>query len=352
MFSGKREVKFVGGRVMKTGIAAFLTAAVCLYFDLPVIYAVITAIVSIEPTAADSIRKGAIRLPAAAIGAALALMFSFMFGETALTYGLAAVLTIIICHRFHLDAGTLVATLTAVIMIPEPTTHYIDAFFTRLGTTTIGIVLSTLVNFFIFPPKYHFMIQHRVKRLYDDTGALLQAAVQQVFKPKRSVAIMRRYQQLRKDLDRTFQLKQYQREEWKYRRHTLNDIRSFTRTQKKLEFLQIILYHIGNLQFVNVSKGELSDEEITLIDKVAQSMVTILQDPKHHITDDHFKAIEALDRDFREGYQQVTLPPGSKYHHHFSSRIVIIYELLALHDVMEELALLCQEEEKDAKRYV
>ena len=50
--------KFVGGRILKTGLAAFLTAWICDALGLPVLFAVITAIVTVEPTASDSIKKG------------------------------------------------------------------------------------------------------------------------------------------------------------------------------------------------------------------------------------------------------------------------------------------------------
>ena len=41
----------------KTGIAVFLTVLVCEFFNIPTIFAVITAIVTIEPTATDSIKR-------------------------------------------------------------------------------------------------------------------------------------------------------------------------------------------------------------------------------------------------------------------------------------------------------
>ena len=43
-------------------------------------FAVITAIVTIEPTAEDSIKKAFIRFPASAIGAAFAVLFTYFFG--------------------------------------------------------------------------------------------------------------------------------------------------------------------------------------------------------------------------------------------------------------------------------
>ncbi len=72
-----RKWNIIGGRVIKTGIAVFLTVLVCEFFNIPTIFAVITAIVTIEPTATDSIKKGLIRFPASTIGSAYAMTFTF-----------------------------------------------------------------------------------------------------------------------------------------------------------------------------------------------------------------------------------------------------------------------------------
>lgn len=49
--------KFVGGRIFKTGLAVFITAVICEILNWPAMFAVITAIVTIEPTAAIRLRK-------------------------------------------------------------------------------------------------------------------------------------------------------------------------------------------------------------------------------------------------------------------------------------------------------
>ncbi|WP_396266344.1 aromatic acid exporter family protein [Halobacillus amylolyticus] len=48
---------------------------------------------------------------------------------------------------FKLDDRILVATITATAMIPDFQDDYFVSFITRLGTTSIGIVISTFVNF-------------------------------------------------------------------------------------------------------------------------------------------------------------------------------------------------------------
>ncbi|MGF9892876.1 aromatic acid exporter family protein [Priestia megaterium] len=51
-----KKFNFLGGRIIKTGIAVFLTALICQSIGWPYMLAVITAIVTIEPTADDCAR--------------------------------------------------------------------------------------------------------------------------------------------------------------------------------------------------------------------------------------------------------------------------------------------------------
>ena len=73
--------KIIGARTIKTGLATFLTALFCLALNLNPIFAILTAIVTIEPTAKASLKKGYRRLPATIIGALFAVIFTFIFGD-------------------------------------------------------------------------------------------------------------------------------------------------------------------------------------------------------------------------------------------------------------------------------
>jgi uncharacterized membrane protein YgaE (UPF0421/DUF939 family) len=168
---------FGGSRILKTGVAIFLTAWICELLNWPPVFAVITAIVTIEPTVSDSIKKGIVRFPASAIGSAYAVIFISLFGNSPITYTLAAVLTIATCFRLNLHAGLLVATLTSVAMVEVIHEHLFISFLIRLGTTTVGLVVSTLVNMFVLPPDY----RKDIARHIDKTAKLQAASIQQVY---------------------------------------------------------------------------------------------------------------------------------------------------------------------------
>ena len=141
----------------------FLTVLVCEFFNIPTIFAVITAI--------DQATDG---FPASTIGSAYAMTFTFFLGHQALSYALAAMFTIVTCQKLRLHAGTLVATLTAVAMIPITADHYFTAFLIRLATTSTGIIVSTLVNFFILPPHYVKTISGCTEELFVKTANVME----------------------------------------------------------------------------------------------------------------------------------------------------------------------------------
>ncbi|WP_078553673.1 aromatic acid exporter family protein [Bacillus alkalicellulosilyticus] len=337
------KLKFAGARVIKTGIAVFITAFLCLLLELPAVYAVITAIVSIEPTASDSIRKGLIRFPASGIGAALAVLFVAFFGETPFTYASAAVLTILLCHSLKLYDGYLVAVLTAVAMIPTIHDNYFLTFLSRLGTTSIGLIVATLINTFVLPPKFTPMIQSQVKQYYHLTAKALEEWVTKIKEHQLSSSPSTSYIQLQKVMNKTNQLTQFQLQEWKFHKGKINEIRSFHRIQDIILLFQRINLHLGNLQYLK-ERINFSAEEIRFISKLIQSITTILLHPKGEIPSTHYQLIDELDTRFK--YVNSHYVVNKKYHHHFSPKTVIYYELLSLHDTLEELEWLHKKQHK------
>src|SRR5690625_1208890 len=202
---------FLGVRVIKTGVAIFFTALICQLLGWPPVFAVITAIVTLEPTVSDSIKKGLIRFPASAIGSAYAVLFIALFGNSPITYTLAAVFTIVTSYKLKLHAGLLVATITAVAMIEVVYDNYFLSFLVRLGTTSIGLIVSTVVNMFILPPNYIKEINDNIKKLYRGIGRATLSIV--TFEKASSKKVNRLLNVLSKQIKKTEELIRFQKDE-------------------------------------------------------------------------------------------------------------------------------------------
>ncbi|EEL50510.1 aromatic acid exporter family protein [Bacillus cereus] len=336
----------IGGRVIKTGIAVFLTVLVCDFFKIPTIFAVITAIVTIEPTATDSIKKGFIRFPASTIGSAYAMTFTFLFGHQAISYALAAMFTIVTCQKLKLHAGTLVATLTAVAMIPITADHYFTAFLIRLATTSTGIIVSTLVNFFILPPHYTKTIVSCKNELYLKTADIMEEWLHQVMHGetiKKETA--RSLSKLTVLLHKAVQFVQYEQKDWKYHRHTKKEMRRFLSIQKQLHVLQQVIYHLENLTRIHPEKCRWSIKEQELLRKTIISMISIFRNNCSKIGYQHYRLVDELDQQFWNHKSDLTEHKPHDYHHHFSSESIILFEVLSIHDMLEELERVCEKYE-------
>ncbi|SFH25463.1 Aromatic acid exporter family member 1 [Priestia megaterium] len=210
-----------------------MTALICQSIGWPYMLAVITAIVTIEPTAADSIKKAFIRFPASAIGAAFAMLYTFLLGVTPLTYMLVAVSTIISCSKLRLHAGTLVATLTGVAI-------------------------------------------------------------------------------------------------WKFHHFTRTAMRKFHYEYKKLSLMRQLVYHIGNL--IYLPAHQLQSARYQVIWDTFTSFHNVLQNEQYKSSLQHQTLVLTLKQRFWAHKQE-----ENRGDHPFSTETTMLYELLAIHHLLEEL---------------
>lgn len=334
-----KRFTFVGGRIIKTGIAVFLTAFICHILNWPAMFAVITAIVTIEPTVADSVKKAFVRFPASVIGAALAVLFTFLFGDSPYSYALVALSTIIACHKLKLHDGTLVATLTGVAMISTVHDHYFASLFIRLGTTSIGLIVSTLVNFFILPPNYSKTISNEIQLLLSKTGEILDKRAKEWFHEQPVDKKLRQdFQQLVKEIDKTETVSQYQKEEWKYHRVSRKEIRLFHYGFKKLVIIRQLAYHTGNLVYLPFYQLKMDRECKELILCTVASIKSMLSDQEFIYKEDFHENMEKVKTVFtQQNPKEDEMISTPDHHHLISPETVILYELLSIHDLIDEL---------------
>lgn len=332
--------KWIGGRIIKTAISVFITSMICLAFDLPAIFAVITAIVTIEPTTHDSIRKGMVRFPASAIGAALAAGTVYFFGESAITYAVAATGTIILCQKLKLYEGTLVATLTAVAMIPGLQDDLLLSFLLRLGTTLIGITVSASVNVLILPANYLDDISYRNHRHIEQIQHTLTDSFNRLMMSyQNNHHHSESYEKLKRQLAKTEQLLHFQRKELRYHRFKTQKYRQFSYEKQTNQFIQRAVLHLGNLQYLR--KTILFTEyELKLLKRAEAEFSQLLTNLEKSIEDSYFQFIDDLNQHLHYEFSQSR---PSAFHqltihdHQLSEKVILFYELLALHDLLEDL---------------
>ncbi|QDP41700.1 FUSC family protein [Radiobacillus deserti] len=333
-----KRFRFIGGRIGKTGLAVFLTSFICMSLGWPPVFAVITAIVTIEPTVSDSIRKGIIRFPASAIGSAYAVLFIYLFKDSPITYTAAAVLTIITCFKLKLRDGLLVATLTSVAMVEVIHSHFFISFLIRLGTTSIGLVVSTLVNFLVLPPNYTNKIHSNIKELVSETASAIECVVEELILKKNDLDARKRssFAKVREKLHKTELLSKFQQEESKYHPLDKGGKDLFEAELKQLSTLRLIHYHLGNLMNTPLPGGRWSETELNTIRNAVKALTEELKQPTNFQIREHRNQIKQVMKQFWKASEQ----GGSdslEEDTYFSSEIIILYELLSIFSLTESL---------------
>lgn len=335
--------KFVGSRIVKTGVAVFLTSLICQLLHWPAVFAVITAIVTIEPTVSDSIKKGIIRLPASAIGSLYAVTFIFFFGNSPITYTGAALFTIITCYKLKLHDGLLVATLTAVAMIEVIHSNFMISFFIRLGTTSIGLFVSTVVNLLILPPDYSKTILGNIYGLLRSTGEELEILAKEMIlnnkKRNNELLIKQSFAQLKKNLDYTDRLLRFQKEESKYHRFNEEAKQVFEDEKEKVSALRLIYYHIGNLINTPVDQVSWDQHECEKLIKTVTTLTDAMKYPDHFNVEKHRLQMKELTEQFWDSKQRDSTIKNADRVTFFSPEVIILYELLSIYNLVESLLI-------------
>lgn len=316
--------KIIGPRIIKTGISTFLTAVLCMLLNLPPIFAVITAIVTIEPTAYASLKKAYVRFPASIIGAFIAVASLYLFGESALTYSLAATLTIFVTYKLNLHAGVLVAALTAVAMVPSVGDAYFYNFFSRLATTTIGLATSTLINFLVLPPKYTGQIQDMTLSTTKKThNLLIQRLVELTESRFLSKKSEKAYGAIQKQINESEKLLKYQQDEFKYHKSNREELRLMNRLEREIQFKKLYFIHVGNLIYLpeNITL-DFSDAEKDAIHGIIQYLKS------------DFSSLKMTNPSIRALRRQIKAMDEEKeaFKIHALYEIIIIYQMIVQHE--------------------
>lgn len=314
-------MRFPGNRIVKTAVAVFLTAFICQIIGWPPVFAVITAIVTLEPTVSDSIKKGIVRFPASAIGSFYAVLFIFLFGNSPVTYTLAATLTIITCYRLKLHDGLLVATITAVAMVEVVYDNYFMSFFIRLGTTTIGITISTLVNLLIFPPDFMKDITKNLQNIYHELGFTLLSLLQ-----RDKQLAETKIKKVNELIIKTEQLVRYEASDVEYFKLEDRKQTKLELVENELDQLRFIHYHINNLHDIKLNDTNLNEQEKTSIIQAVKAIAHVMIGK----TQINLEANEQRLRNIMETYWTVSHLPKHTEVSKLPTELVLLYELLSI----------------------
>lgn len=322
--NGQWYKHLIGARTIKTGIAIFLTAVFCMALDLTPIYAILTAVVTIEPTAKASLIKGYRRLPATVIGAGFAVLFTYLFGDQSpFTYALSATFTILFCTKLKLQVGTNVAVLTSLAMIPGIHDAYIFNFLSRTLTAIIGLVTSGLINFMVFPPKYYGQVEEKLSKTDALMYKLFYNRCQEIILSRlQSDKSEKAYKNIFNLNNQVETLISYQRDELSYHKKKECDWKLLNQLTKRAYTNRLFITHLSNIIYLpkNTRVNFSGDEKMALL-KISSSIKDIFYDGSFKREDD---SVETL----RSTIKALEISGENQIKSHILYEVLMIYRLL------------------------
>lgn len=173
LVEGEYHVAYIGPRTIKTAIAVALTIWLGNIFGIEsTFFAVIAAIIAIQPTLSESLNKGYIRVLGTVIGAIVGIIFSFFVHGNPIIIGLGIIVIIVICNKFHWQESIVLAGVV-FISITLSTDKTIVYAVERTLSTILGIVIAVAINYLIYPPHYQNQVKSSMGKLVGQTSIAL-----------------------------------------------------------------------------------------------------------------------------------------------------------------------------------
>ncbi len=154
----------IGLRTIKTGIAVSLAMLAAGIFDIQYpFFAIIAALIAIQPTVTDSWRVGANRMLGTLIGAIVGVIFISVFPANFIFLGIGIIILIIIMNRLHWNEAINIAAVVLVAIFLNDGGNNVNYALHRLFDTFLGISIAVVINYLILPPTYDKKVLSSIK---------------------------------------------------------------------------------------------------------------------------------------------------------------------------------------------
>ncbi|KOA19653.1 fusaric acid resistance protein family protein [Clostridium homopropionicum DSM 5847] len=146
----------IGMRNLKTALSVFLCIVILKFFNIDYpFYACIAAVICMQGSIFDSFTTGKNRMVGTFIGALVGLLFALIEPRNPFLSAIGVMVVIYICNLIGKNKAITIGCVVFLgIMINLTDTTPLVYSTTRLLETFVGIAISVLVNYLVYPPKY------------------------------------------------------------------------------------------------------------------------------------------------------------------------------------------------------
>ena len=162
------KIKKVGLRNLKTALAVALTIFLSQILNLrSPFFAGIAAITAMQSSVSESFSSGVDRMFSTILGGTIALLFSLVAPENPFFIGLGIIIIIYLCNVFNWKQSVQLSGMVFLsIILNYEEGSRVDYAFYRTVDTLFGLVIGTLINYFVLPPNLEDKMVESVQKMY------------------------------------------------------------------------------------------------------------------------------------------------------------------------------------------
>ena len=173
------KVKKIGMRTIKTALAVSVTIFISQLFNFrSPFFAGIAAIIAMQTSVSESFTMGKNRMFGTILGAIVALLFSYFAPENVVSIGIGILIIIYACTLFGWKKSVQISTMVflSIMMNYEEGSRFNYALYRTLDTL-IGLIIGTLINYFIVPPKVENKIEETIHNMYSEFKDIIETII-------------------------------------------------------------------------------------------------------------------------------------------------------------------------------
>jgi len=170
------KIEKIGMRTIKTALAVSLTIFIAQVLNLKSpFFAGIAAIIAMQSSVSESFNMAKNRMLSTILGAITALLFSLIAPENPFFIAIGIIIIIYLCNIFNWKKSIQLSTMVflSIILNYEEGSRVNYALYRTLDTF-IGLVIGTLINYFLLPPNIEEQIKVSVENMYSQVKNMLE----------------------------------------------------------------------------------------------------------------------------------------------------------------------------------
>ncbi len=165
---------FLGPRIVKTGLAVFLSLAVFHWFGSDyAAFAAVAAILAIQPTVHKAREVFRQQLLGNLVAGAIATALGLLLPVNPLTMALGTILVLGLLIRLKLSEAAGLAVVVILFIMERPEHDFLLYTIIRLGVIASGMAIGYLVNRFIRPPDVTGRVRDEIRAGAEDVGRFI-----------------------------------------------------------------------------------------------------------------------------------------------------------------------------------